>query len=152
MQQSSLSNYRRKPRFLFVGADNASHTQMAEGYMRSLGDGVLEVQSAGLRSTPIDPHTVLIMEEDHIDIRHQQSKLVSAELLTWADLIITLCTNPEELRVAIPNSAHHKNWAIDPPEIAQDAADTLQEFRRCRNDIKRRAEFTLNAMRLFNST
>ena len=152
MQQSSLSNFRRKPRLLFIGADNASHTQMAEGYMRILGDGVLEVQSAGLRSTPVDLHTVLIMEEDHIDIRHQPSKLVSAEMLTWADLIVTLCANPEELRVAIPNSAHHKNWAIDPPEIASDAADTLREFRKCRNDIKRRAESMLNTMRLFSYT
>jgi arsenate reductase len=152
MQQSSLSNYRRKPRLLFIGADNASHTQMAEGYMRNLGGDVLEVQSAGLRSTPVDPHTILIMKEDHIDIRHQPSKLASAELLTWADLIVTLSTNPQALRVAIPNSAHHKNWAIDPPETTGNATDTLREFRKCRNDIKRRAKSMLTAMRLFNST
>ena len=146
---SSLSNYRRKPRVLFVGQDNSSHTQMAEGYLRAFAENLLEVQSAGMESKPIDQRVIEVMDEDRVNIRHQQSNLISADLLTWADLVVTLGEDSSTLHVAVPNSAHHKHWVVTPPADLADREQALEEFRECRNDVKRRVQVMFNAIRLF---
>jgi arsenate reductase len=146
---SSLSNYRRKPRVLFVAQDNSSHTQMAEGYLRSLGENLIHAQSAGMESKPIDQRVIAVMDEDGVNIRHQQSNLISADLLTWADLVVTLGEDSSTLHVAVPNSAHHKHWAVHPPTDLADREQALQEFRECRNEVKRRVQGMMNAIRLF---
>lgn len=148
---SSLANYRRKPRILFVGQDNATHSQMAEAYMRDLGAELVDVESAGMESKPIDLLVYQVMDEEDLDIRQQQSKLINADLLTWADLIVTLSEEPGQVRVAIPKSAHHKHWALTTPAVSDDAARTAQAFRDCRDEVKRRVQTMVNAMRLFRS-
>jgi protein-tyrosine-phosphatase len=142
----SLRNYRRKPRILFVGADNASHTQMAEGYMRSLGGEFLDVRSAGLQSRPVDRQAVSVMDEDGVDIRAQDASLISAQWLTWADLVVVLSRDSDELSVAVPNSALEKHWSVTSPE--EDSPLAL--YRRCRDEVKRRVQTMIGAMRLFH--
>lgn len=146
-----MSNYRRKPRLLFVGRDNSTHTQMAEGYMRIAAGESLDVQSTGMESKPIDPLVLQVMDEDRVDIRQQQSSLISAELLTWADLVVTISENPQQLRVAIPRSAHHKHWAVRNPHAGTDEQEVLRELRECRDEIKRRVQSMINTMRLFRA-
>ena len=146
---SSLANYRRKPRVLFVAQDNSSHTQMAEAYVNALGQDVLDVQSAGMESKPIDQRVIEVMDEDKVNMRHQQSNLISADLLTWADLVVTLGEDLSTLHVAVPNSAHHKHWAVHPPTDLADREEALQEFRECRDEVRRRVQGMLNAVKLF---
>ena len=58
-----------KPTVLFVCIHNAGRSQMAAGYLRHLGEGRIEVLSAG--STPADavnPAAVAAMAEEGIDI------------------------------------------------------------------------------------
>lgn len=151
MPQASLSQYRRKPHLLFVGKDDSTLTQMAEAYIHKLGKGIVEVKSAGMEAVPIHPHTIKAMDEDHVDIRHQQAKLINAELLTWADLIIIVASDPDKLHVAIPKSAHHKNWVIDPPDVSTASATTMTTFRQCRDEIKQRVHSMVNTMHLFKT-
>jgi arsenate reductase len=142
----SLRNFRRKPRILFVGVDNASHTQMAEGYMCKFGGEFLDVRSAGLQSRPIDRQAASVMDEDGVDIRTQAASLISAQWLTWADLVVVLSRGPHELRVAVPNSALEKHWNVAPPE----EGSPLAVYRCCRDEIKRRVQTMIGAMRLFH--
>ena len=142
----SLRNYRRKPRILFVGADNATHTQMAEGYMRRFGGEFLDVRSAGLQSRPIDRQTLAVMDEDGVDIRAQEASLISAQWLTWADLVVVLSQDSDELPVAVPNSALEKHWSVAAPEEGAPPA----AYRRCRDEVKRRVQTMIGAMRLFH--
>ncbi|MFZ1410459.1 MAG: phosphotyrosine protein phosphatase, partial [Micropruina sp.] len=64
-----------KPTVLFVCIHNAGRSQMAAGYLRYLGQGRIEVLSAG--SAPgksINPVAVQAMAEEGIDIAGEQPK------------------------------------------------------------------------------
>lgn len=144
----ALPNYRRKPRILFVGEDNATHTQMAEAYLRATVGDLIDVQSAGIRSMPIDQRALGVIAEEGTDIAHLQSKLISAELLIWTDIVVTMAGREDDVRVAIPRSAHLKHWPIDPPPKDGDAG--LDDFRQIRDEVRRRTLPLINSLRLFN--
>jgi len=65
--------YMKKVLFLCTG--NACRSQMAEGFARKLGRGIIEPYSAGLMPAGfVHPRAVAVMSEAGIDISHQQSK------------------------------------------------------------------------------
>ena len=147
---SNHPNFRRKPRILFAGIDNATHTQMAEAYMRQMADSIVEVKSAGIHAGILNPATIAVMQEDGIDIRYQNTKEIDDDLLAWTDLIVTLCHSDKKTDLEFPSSAHHKHWPVSPPESSDDKQATLEAFRKCRDEIKQRTQNMVNAMRLFN--
>ena len=60
---------------LFVCVENSCRSQMAEGFARNLGEGVIEAYSAGSRpSGKINPEAIKVMQEVGIDISAQSSK------------------------------------------------------------------------------
>ncbi|MEY3218598.1 MAG: hypothetical protein RLY96_1061 [Actinomycetota bacterium] len=71
-----------KPTVLFVCVHNAGRSQMAAGFMRELGQGRVEVLSAG--SAPkdsINPIAVEAMAEIGIDIANNVPKVLTNELI-----------------------------------------------------------------------
>lgn len=138
--------FRRKPRMLFVGEDNSTHTQMAEVYVSTAAGSLVDVRSAGISSAPINRRMLAVMNEEGLDTHTLQSKLINAELLTWADIVVTMAATEKKIRVAIPSSARLKHWPIDPPRSDQD----IQVFRGARDEVKRRTLPMINALRLFN--
>ncbi len=63
----------QKVRIVFVCVENARRSQMAQGFAESLGQGKLEVYSAGSRpSSQIDPLVVEVMKEKGIDLSSRQ--------------------------------------------------------------------------------
>ncbi len=139
---------RRKPHILFLGNKNATRTIMAEAYMNKLGSDIIDVKSAGLSSERVDVRTVEVLKEDGIDLGHASSTLVNGDLLTWADLIITISAHDETLKAPIPNGAREKQWTIASPLKPEEGEDDLDAFRRVRNDVKRRVQQIVNSMRL----
>jgi arsenate reductase (thioredoxin) len=70
----------QKPTVLFVCVHNAGRSQMAAGFMRQLGQGRVEVLSAG--SAPkdsINPIAVQAMAELGIDIANHVPKILTTE-------------------------------------------------------------------------
>jgi len=140
---------RRKPRVLFVGQHDGTYTQIALGYMKALGPGMLEAESGGIQSNAIDPRITRSMSEDGVDIRRHHASLVTGEQLRWADLVIVIGSMGEDIRVAVPRSAHQKRWSIR-RGLGQNSPDAGPEvYNPCRDEIKRRVQGMLQAIRLF---
>jgi len=146
MRGKDSSSYRRRPHVLCLDEGNSDRSQMAEGYLRTLAGQFVEAQSAGLTNQPLNRMTVQVMNEDGVDIRRQSEKLLSRELLLWADIIIVISGPSETLHAPIPNSAVEKRWLISPPVANDD--DSAAAFRRARDDVKRRVQQFVNALKL----
>jgi arsenate reductase len=139
---------RRKPRILFVGTDDARYSQIAKAFMRKQGGDVVDVASAGLRSSTIDPQVAAVMDEAGCDIRKETPRLVGREVLTWADMVITLAPAGEKVPVAVPGSAHHKHWRVRHALPEKPVTDPAL-YRACRDELRRRIDQTVRTIRLF---
>ena len=67
-----------KPNVLFLCTGNSCRSQMAEGFLRTYGDGKFNVYSAGTDpAASVNPLAVEVMAEKGIDISQQEPKSVS---------------------------------------------------------------------------
>ena len=62
-----------RKRVLFICTGNSARSQMAEAFLRELGEGRYEVMSAGLDPRGIHPLTVEVMAELGYDLSQQRS-------------------------------------------------------------------------------
>lgn len=123
---------------LFLCTGNSCRSQMAEGFARVLGKGILEPYSAGLKPSHVNPHAIQAMREVGIDISGQTSKGIDADLLRKIDTIITLCGHAEEMCPMTPPSIKRIHWPIDDPVAATGTEDEIMmEFRKARDEIKK---------------
>lgn len=76
---------------MFLCTGNSCRSQMAEGFARTIGRGVIEPHSAGLKPSGVNPRAVVVMKEAGIDISHQTSKDIDPQLLATMDIVVTLC-------------------------------------------------------------
>ena len=128
-----------KPRVLFVCVHNAGRSQMAAGFMNSLGAGRVEVLSAG--SAPkdsINPIAVEAMQEVGIDISNNVPKVLTPEAVQESDAVITMGCGD-----ACPfyPGKRYEDWVLDDP-----AGQGIESVRVIRDDIKRRVEQLLSEL------
>jgi arsenate reductase len=122
---------------------------MAEGFARELGKGQIEARSAGLNPADLNERAVQVMKEVGIDISRQKSKPIDLELLRKMDVIITLCDNAAESCPWTPPEIRRIHWSLKDPAKAEGAEkEILDEFRRVRDEIKKRIESFLNEIGL----
>jgi protein-tyrosine-phosphatase len=132
---SEMSNQDKKT-ILFVCVHNAGRSQMAAGFMRTLGGDRVEVLSAG--SAPkdsINPIAVQAMAELGIDIADQQPKILTPESVQASDVVITMGCGD-----ACPfyPGKRYEDWELDDP-----AGQGIEPVRVIRDEIKRRIEALL---------
>ena len=80
-----------KPTVLFVCIHNAGRSQMAAGYLRHLGEGRIDVLSAG--SAPADsinPAVRDAMLEESIDLSAEKPKILTTEAVIASDVVVTM--------------------------------------------------------------
>ena len=128
-----------KPTVLFVCVHNAGRSQMAAGFMNSLGAGRVEVLSAG--SAPkdsINPIAVQAMQEVGIDISNNVPKVLTPEAVQESDAVITMGCGD-----ACPfyPGKRYEDWVLDDP-----AGQGLESVRVIRDDIKKRVEQLLSEL------
>ena len=121
---------------LFVCVHNAGRSQMAAGFMRTLGGDKVEVLSAG--SAPkdsINPVAVEAMLEVGIDIADQQPKILTPESVQQSDVVITMGCGD-----ACPYypGKRYEDWKLDDP-----AGQGIEAVRTIRDEIKARVETLL---------
>ena len=76
---------------LFLCIHNAGRSQMAAGFMRHLGEGVVTVYSAGSEpAESINPSAVEAMKEVGIDIASAQPQIWTMEMLHAVDVVVTM--------------------------------------------------------------
>ncbi len=141
-------NFRRLPRILFVSECTSARTAMAEYYMSKMGEGMMDVMSAGIDVTPLDQRAIKSMQEDDSDIREYTGRVASKDIMEWADIIIVLCEQGGKVHPYISDGSIRKDWPIpNPAREAKDDKD-IEAFNKVRDNIKRRVQQFLTAIKL----
>lgn len=133
---SSASTPSDKPSVLFVCVHNAGRSQMAAGFMTHLGQGRVDVLSAG--SAPkdsINPVAVEAMAEIGIDISSNSPKILTPEAVQKSDAVITMGCGD-----ACPfyPGKRYEDWVLEDP-----AGQGIESVRIIRDEIKVRVETLL---------
>jgi arsenate reductase (thioredoxin) len=126
----------RKPSVLFVCVHNAGRSQMAAGFMSHLGQGRVEVLSAG--SAPkdsINPVAVAAMAEVGIDISNNSPKVLTNDAVEQSDAVITMGCG--DVCPFYPGK-RYEDWVLDDP-----AGQGIESVRLIRDEIKLRVESLL---------
>lgn len=114
---------------------------MAEGFLRVLGSGRWDVQSAGVIQSFVHPLAIQVMKEIGIDISQQTSKSMDQFINQEFDYIITLCDDAAKSCPAFGGQGKHLHWPFEDPAGAIGTIDNrLAVFRRVRDGIKKRIE------------
>jgi arsenate reductase len=122
-----------KPTVLFVCIHNAGRSQMAAGYLQHLGNGRIEVLSAGSKpGNEINPMAVAAMAEEGIDIAGNQPKVLTTEAVQASDVVITMGCGDE---CPYFPGKRYEDWTLDDP-----AGQGLEAVRPIRDEIKARIE------------
>ncbi len=113
----------RKPRVLFLCTGNSARSQMAEGYLRHLSKGEVEVCSAGTRPSQVHPLAIDMMARAGIDISCQRSKHLDEFLDQVFDYVITVCDHQREICPVFPGDPERIHWGFpDPVNVAGEEA------------------------------
>ncbi len=128
-----------KTRVLFVCTHNSARSQMAEGFLRALGQDHFDVESAGTEARGIHPMAIQAMAEAGIDIAVQESKTIDRFIDQEFDLVVTVCDDADEACPVFPNAGQRRHWSFPDPSAAHGSDDeTFAEFERVRDDIRTR--------------
>ncbi len=80
-----------KPTVLFVCVHNAGRSQMAAGWLTQLAGDRIQVWSAGSEpADQINPVAVEAMREVGIDITGERPKILTADSVSRADVVVTM--------------------------------------------------------------
>ncbi len=122
---------------LFVCTGNSARSQMAEGFVRAYADSSIEVLSAGLEPSGVHRMAVEVMDETGVDISHHTSKALTAEHLSHADLVVTLCGGPAGWRPSGDHTFAWRYWPLPDPARATGARyRRIARFRQVRDSIR----------------
>ena len=128
-------------RVMFVCKKNSRRSQMAEGFARTLGSGVISVASSGLEASKIDSKAVEVMAEIGIDISNQTSKPLSDFNSDDYNAVISLCGCGVNLPEAWVLREIFQDWQLDDPE-----GEPIETFYRVRDEIKERVASLLTKL------
>ena len=126
---------------LFLCTGNSCRSQMAEGWAKQLGGKGIEAQSAGIEAHGKNSRAIEVMREAGVDISRQESTQLTDEMLTSADLVVTVCGLADENCPVLPAGTRKEHWPLADPAQATGSEDEIMAvFRASRDDIRRRVE------------
>jgi len=128
-----------KKKILFLCTGNACRSQMAEGWLKTLGGDAYEVYSAGIVAHGKNPRALAVMQEVGVDISGQESEVLDATILATVDLLVTVCSHADEHCPAFFIKGKREHWPFeDPAKAAGSEEEIMNEFRRVRDQIRDR--------------
>jgi len=123
-----------KGEILFVCVENAGRSQMAQAFAEKHG---LKASSAGtVPSSRVNPVVVEAMRERGIDLSKRTPKVLTADMIKNARLVVTMGCSVEEACPRPMLAAMQKklvDWHLDDPK-----GRPIEEVRRIRDDIEKR--------------
>ncbi|MGD8783661.1 MAG: arsenate reductase (thioredoxin) [Thioalkalispiraceae bacterium] len=132
---------------LFLCTGNSCRSQMAEGwakYFARLSGDDIEVQSAGIEAHGQNPRAIAVMQEAGVDISLQESSKLTNDMLSRADILVTVCGHADEHCPAIPSGKQKIHWPLnDPAKATGSEEDVMQVFRATRDEIRDRVQTLL---------
>ena len=123
----------KKPSVLFVCVHNAGRSQMAAAFLTTLGEGRIEVRSAGSQpADKVNPAAVKAMAELGIDMSAEIPKVLTTEAVKESDVVITMGCGDT---CPIFPGKRYEDWELEDP-----AGQGVESVRPIRDDIKARIE------------
>ncbi len=116
---------------MFACKKNSCRSQIAEGFVKTLGAGRIAVTSSGLEASRVHPGAIEVMEEIGIDITDQTSKSIVDFQADDYDAVISLCGCGVNLPEGWVLRPIFEDWLIDDPD-----GQEIETFRRVRDEIK----------------
>ncbi len=114
---------------------------MAEGWAKWYGKPLFDIQSAGIETHGKNPRAIAVMKEAGVDISNQESSKVSDDMLTQADLVVTVCGHADEHCPILPPGTKKEHWPLEDPAKAQGSEEEIMDqFRASRDDIEARVK------------
>lgn len=136
----------RTPRVLFLCTGNSCRSQIAEGWLRSLGGDRFEVLSAGTEAHGLNPRAVQTMLEVGVDISGHRSETIERYLEDPPELVVAVCDHAAENCPELPPSTRVLTWPFPDPAAAEGSDEEIRmEFARVRDSIRDRIEDWLSA-------
>ncbi len=130
-------------KILFVCVENAARSQMAEAFAKQLG---VDAMSAGtLPAKEVNPTVVEVMREVGIDISGNKPKLLTMDMIKWADVVVTMGCSIEEVCPAPMLRAMKVKlieWNIPDPK-----GKPIGEVRRIRDMVRSKVEELINSIK-----
>lgn len=129
----------QRPSVLFVCVHNAGRSQMAAAYLSHLGQGRVEVRSAG--SAPADsinPVVAQALAEEGIDISAEVPKVLTVEAVKDSDVVITMGCG--DACPVFPGK-RYEDWQLEDP-----AGQGIEAVRPIRDDIRGRVQMLLDEL------
>ncbi len=124
-------------RVLIICTGNSCRSQMAEGFLRRIGSGQIDVFSAGTHPGRVHPMAIRVMEEVGIDMSGHSSKSVMKYYDQDFDYIITVCDYAKAACPTFPGAKNMRHIPIEDPLSGwADEEFQLEKFRRVRNTIE----------------
>lgn len=120
---------------MFVCRRNSCRSQIAEGFARHLGQGKIEVVSAGLEASRVHPGAIDVMSEIDIDISAQTSNPLSDFQPENFDVVISMCGCGVNLPEAWVLREIFEDWDLEDPD-----GKPMDTFRRVRDEIRKRVD------------
>jgi arsenate reductase (thioredoxin) len=134
-------------RVLILCTANSARSQMAEGLLRHIAGDKVEVFSAGLRPSQVNPYAIQAMADRGIDIRSHESQSLLLYLTTAFDYVITVCDHAAETCPVFPGKAERIHWSFpDPAAVKGTDAEMLAAFVAVRDGLE--AQLTAFAAQL----
>jgi arsenate reductase len=125
-----------KRKILFVCVQNASRSQMAQGFAEVFGKGRVEVYSAGSRpASQINPLAIEVMKEKGIDLSGRRPKGLNDLPPVEMDYLVTM--GCEEVCPAVP-AKKIIEWQIPDPK-----GKPIDEVRRIRDMLEAKVKTLL---------
>lgn len=126
-------------RILFLCTGNSCRSQMAEGWAKHLGTGVVIAESAGIEAHGKNPRAIAVMAEAEVDISNQESTRVTDGMIRNADIVVTVCGHADERCPVLPPEIKKIHWPLSDPAKATGSEDEiLAQFRATRDEVRRR--------------
>jgi arsenate reductase len=129
-----------KTRVLFICRHNSGRSQIAEAYLKQMGEADFYVESAGLEpAESVNPMVVDVMKEEGVDLSSKKpqsvfEKFKSGELY---DHVITVCADSENKCPIFPGIVQRLHMPFpDPSGVAGTPEEKLAAVRDIRDQIK----------------
>ncbi len=128
-----------RPVVLFVCVHNAGRSQMAAAYLQQLAGDRIDALSAGTEpANAINPVVIDVMAEKGIDLRSAHPRLLTDELASEADVVITMGCGDA---CPVYPGRRREDWELDDP-----SGQDLDTVRRIRDEIDGRVHHLVDEL------
>lgn len=122
-------------KLLFLCIHNASRSQIAEGFARTMAPPGAVVMSAGSEPRGLHPLAIEVMAEVGIDISHHASKSLADVDWRSADTVVTLCAEDAQACPTVEAEVRRVFWLLPDPSLVP-KEQQLDAFREVRDEIR----------------